>query len=76
MTTPDRTLLGFRRRLEHLIEDRFDGKYSHLAQRAGVAVSSVQHCLRHARRFPGGGLLLRLADALGVSVDYLLTGRG
>ena len=76
MTADDRNLAAFRRRLQQLIYDRFEGKWTHLAQRAGIPVSSLQHCIHHARRFPGGDLLLRLADAFGVTVDYLLTGRG
>ena len=75
MTTDDRSMAGFRRLLHQLIEDRFNGRYTHLAQRAGVAVSSLQHTIHHARRLPGGDLLLRLADALEVTVDYLLSGR-
>jgi hypothetical protein len=75
MTTDDRTMTGFRRRLHELIADQCEGKYTWLAQRAGIPVSSLQYCLHHARHFPGGDQLLRLADVLGVSVDYLLTGR-
>jgi ribosomal protein RSM22 (predicted rRNA methylase) len=72
MTTDKRTLEGFRRRLHALIADRFEGKYSRLARRAGSPISSLQYCLHHARRFPGGDHLLGLAAALEVSVDYLL----
>ncbi len=75
MTRNDRSLEEFRRRLRVLIADRFEGKYSLLARRAGIPISSLQYCLHHATRFPGGDHLLRLATALGVSVDFLLSGQ-
>ena len=75
MTTDDRIMEAFRARLQQLIDDRFEGKYSRLARRAGMSVSSLQHILHTAKHFPSGDLLLRLAGATEVTVDYLLAGR-
>ncbi len=74
MTRTEGSITGFRRRLLQLIDQQFDGRYSRLARRAGLAVSSVQHHIHHARRLPGGDHLLRMAEALGVSVHFLVTG--
>ena len=75
MRRPAQDVAGFRRRLMQLIEDHCDGKYTHLARRAGLAVSTLQHYVHHAKRLPGGAHLLRLAAALGVSAEYLGSGR-
>ena len=72
MTADARTVEVFRQRLWQLVADRFEGKYSWLARRAGIPVSSLQHILHQAKRIPGGAQLLQLAAALEVSVDYLL----
>ncbi len=66
---------GFRRRLVQLIAERYDGKYTVLARRAGIPVSTLEHYLHQAKKLPGGAHLLRLAAALGVSAEYLGTGR-
>ncbi len=75
MQRPERPIIGFRRRLQRLIDERCDGKYTRLARRAGIPVSSLQHVVHHSRHLPGGEHLGQLAEALGVSVDYLTTGR-
>lgn len=67
-------IFGFRRRLLRLIAEQVDGKYTVLAQRAGIPVSSLQHILHDAKYLPGGEPLLKLAGALGVSVQFLATG--
>ena len=67
---------GFRRRLVQLIAERCEGKYTVLARRAGIAVSTLEHYIHHAKGLPGGAHLLRLAAVLGVSAEYLGTGRG
>lgn len=74
MTTADSSLSAFRRRLRTLIADRCDGKYTVLATRARIPVSSMEHIIHTARRLPGGEQLLRMAAALRVSLDYLATG--
>jgi hypothetical protein len=66
---------GFRRRLVQLIAERCDGKYTVLARRAGIAVSTLEHYIHQAKGLPGGAHLLRLAVVLGVSAEYLGTGR-
>ena len=66
---------GFRRRLVQLIAERCVGKYTVLARRAGIPVSTLEHYLHQAKGLPGGAHLLRLAAALGVSAEYLGTGR-
>ena len=69
-----RPIIGFRRRLLGLIEERFAGRYTALARRAGVPVSTMEHYIHLAKRLPGGEHLLRLAEALDVSVQYLVSG--
>ena len=66
---------GFRRRLVQLITERCEGKYTVLARRAGIAVSTMEHYIHQAKGLPGGAHLLRLAAVLGVSAEYLGTGR-
>ena len=66
---------GFRRRLVQLIAERCEGKYTVLARRAGLAVSTLEHYIHQAKGLPGGAHLLRLAAVLGVSAEYLGTGR-
>ena len=66
---------GFRRRLVQLIAERCEGKYTVLARRAGIAVSTLEHYIHQAKGLPGGAHLLRLAAVLGVSAEYLGTGR-
>ncbi len=70
----ERSITGFRRRLRRLIDERFDGQYTHLARRAGIPVSSMEHIMLEAKRLPGGDLLLRMAAALGVTVQDLVAG--
>jgi len=67
---------GFRRRLVQLITERCEGKYTVLARRAGIAVSTLEHYIHQAKGLPGGAHLLRLAAVLGVSAEYLGTGQG
>jgi transcriptional regulator with XRE-family HTH domain len=45
-----------------------------LAEQAGISVTFVSE-VENDRRMPGSEILLRIANALGVSIDYLLTGR-
>jgi len=71
MQRHSQAIAAFRRRLMQLIEERFDGKYTYLARRAGIPVSTMEHYVHRAKRLPGGDHLLRLAEALGVSVEYL-----
>ena len=62
-----------RRRLLRLIDERFEGKYTVLARRAGIPVSTMQHVMHTAKHLPGGEPLLKLATALGVTAQYLST---
>ncbi len=45
-----------------------------LADQAKISVTFLSE-LENDRRMPGAEIVLRLAEVLGVSVDYLLTGR-
>ncbi len=74
MRRSERSITTFRRELARLINERFEGHYTRLAQRAGIPVSSVEHMIHNATRVPGGDHLLRLAEALDVSVDDLVRG--
>ena len=74
MTRPEAPIHAFRRRLLQLIDERFEGRYTALAQRAGIPVSSMQHCVHTAKHLPGGEHLMRMAVALGVTVHELITG--
>jgi len=67
-------ILGFRRRLLRLIAEQVDGRYTILARRAGIPISSMQHIMHDATHLPGGEPLQKLAGALGVTVQYLSTG--
>ena len=44
-----------------------------LAERAGISVTFLSE-LENGHRMPGTEIALRMADALGVSIDYLLRG--
>jgi transcriptional regulator with XRE-family HTH domain len=74
MRPQERLIRGFRRRLLRLIEEQYEGKYTVLARRAGLPISSVQHILQDAKHLPGGEPLQKLASTLGVTVQYLATG--
>ncbi len=74
MREGERPIHTFRRRLLRLIDEQYNGKYTWLARRAGIPTSSMQHIIHDAKRLPGGEMLLRLAEALGVSVHSLVTG--
>ena len=65
---------SFRKRLNDLLHERFEGKYTVLAKRAGIPISSMQHYIHTAKHLPGGEHLQRMADACGVTVDYILSG--
>src|SRR5450759_2156380 len=74
MRRDDAPICGFRRRLLRLIAEQCEGKYTLLAQGAGIPVSSMQHILHDAKHLPGGEPLQKLARALGVTAQYLTTG--
>jgi hypothetical protein len=74
MRRSERSITSFRRRLKRLIAEKFDGRYTRLARRAGVPVSTLEHTLLEAKRLPGGDHLLRLARALDVTAHFLVTG--
>lgn len=65
---------GFRARLAQLMRSRCDGRYTVLARRAGIPVSTMEHYIHKAKHLPGGEHVVRLARALGVTTDYLLAG--
>jgi transcriptional regulator with XRE-family HTH domain len=75
MRRRERPMITFRRRLLQLIDQHFDGRYTALAHRAGVPVSTMQHYVHNAKHLPGGEHLLRMAAALGITVQYLMTGQ-
>ncbi len=74
MRRPERSITEFQRRLRQLIEEKFEGRYTTLARRAGIPISTLEHTLLEAKRLPGGEHLFRLARALEVTVDALITG--
>ena len=75
MTPTDRRPIdAFRRRLDALLHEKFQGHYTLLAKRAGIPISSMQHYMHTAKHLPGGEHLLRLAEALDTTADFLLTG--
>jgi|GEM_PF-1320767 len=65
---------AFRERITELIATRFNGKYTVLAKRAGIPVSTMQHYMHSAKHIPGGEHVARIAEALGVTIDHLVTG--
>ncbi len=64
----------FRKRLNDLLQERFEGKYTVLAKRAAIPVSSMQHYMHFSKHMPGSEHLQRLAEALGCTTDFLITG--
>ena len=68
--SPATTSLGGRVRE---CRDQRGWKQKELADSAKISVTFLSE-LENDRRTPGAGVLLRLADALGVSLDYLLRG--
>lgn len=75
MTRRERPIDAFRRRLLQLIDEQFEGRYTALARRAGIPISSMQHVIHNAKHLPGSEQVMRLAVALGVTAQYLITGR-
>jgi len=76
MTRPEAPIRAFRRRLLQLIDERFEGRYTALARRAGIPISTMQHYIHNAKHLPGGEHLMRIAAALGVTVQALIADRG
>ncbi len=74
MRRTERSITSFRRRLLRLIDERFEGRYTYLARRAGIPISTMEHYVHLAKRLPGGEHLFRMAEALGVSVHFLVSG--
>ena len=74
MQRHERPIHAFRRRLLRLIDEQYDGRYTILARRAGVPITTMQHYIHTAKRLPGGEHLMRLAAALGVTVEQLVSG--
>ena len=52
----------FRARLRALVLEQFDGKYTVLAKRAGIPISTLEHTMLEAKRLPGG-------DVPGVEIE-------
>ena len=74
MQTHERPMIAFRRDgLCGSIDDQFQGRYTALAHRAGIPISTMQHYVHSAKRLPGGEHLVRLAAALGMTVQALLS---
>jgi len=74
MPAPRTPVEAFRKRLNDLLLERFEGKYTVLAKRAGIPISSMQHYIHFSKHIPGGEHLARLAQACGVTSDFLLSG--
>ena len=63
---------GFNERLQELIKrNRLTQK--ELAVKAGVTEAAMSHYIK-GDRIPRARVMIRLADALGTSVDYLMNG--
>lgn len=60
-------------RLNTIINDKFNGTARQYANAAGVKTTTLQKYL-DAISAPGGQNLVRLAEAAGVSCDWILTG--
>ena len=67
-------ITAFRTRLSGLLDEKFDGQYTVLAKRAGIPTSTMQHYIHTAKHLPGGEHLMRIAQACGTTVDYLVSG--
>jgi hypothetical protein len=75
MTRPEPPIRAFRRRLLRLIDEQYGGRYTRFARRAGIPISTVQHYIHNAKHLPGGEHLMRMATALGITVQQLITGQ-
>ena len=72
MARPEPPIRAFRRRLLQLIDERFEGRYTALARRAGIPISTMQHYIHNAKHLPGGEHLMRIDVAFGVPVRELI----
>lgn len=61
-------------RLDLVIGEKLNGKWSELAKATGLTPSTLQGIKEG--KDPRGNTLLRISDALNVSIDWLLTGQG
>lgn len=61
------------KRIQQVVDERFGGVARRLAIAAGLGPTSLQKYLM-AKSTPGGEMAVRIADAAGVSVQWLLTG--
>lgn len=74
------TLDGLKERIEGLLQEKFKGRPARLANAAGVGTSTTKHWFDKwkagERVSPNGLALFKVAQACGVSVEWLLTGEG
>ncbi len=61
----------FRTRLQAIVKEKGWNQKT-LAARSGIHYQKINKLLRGERADPRGSTLIRLADCLGVSTDYLL----
>jgi transcriptional regulator with XRE-family HTH domain len=75
MARPEPPIRAFRRRLLRLIDEQYGGRDTRFARRAGIPISTAQHYIHNAKHLPGGEHLMRIAAALGVTVQELIAGQ-
>jgi transcriptional regulator with XRE-family HTH domain len=65
--------MSFRENLRETLE-RLDIQQKELAAQAGISLRNLENYLREDASMPSADQAVRIAQALGVSVEYLVTG--
>jgi transcriptional regulator with XRE-family HTH domain len=65
--------MSFRKNLRETLE-QFDIRQKELAAQAGISLRNLENYLREGSSIPSADKAVRIAQALGVSVEYLVTG--
>lgn len=65
---------GFNRRVVNWIDGKHGGNVSQAARISGVPRNTLWQIYRGLTRTPAAPVLISLSDAMGVSIDFLLTG--
>lgn len=65
---------GFNRRVVNWIDDKYDGNVSKAARESGVPRNTLWQIYRGLTRTPAAPVLISLANAMGVTIDFLITG--
>lgn len=74
MSTEESTIDNFLHRLTYLVEDRLGGNWAELSRISGLSGSSI-HKIKNGSE-PKLTSLEKICNALNVSLDWLVTGRG